>query len=135
MTSGSMNTRLGKVLFSYCITPQGTTGVSPAELLLGRRPHTRLDLLRPNTAGRVEERQQQQKQQHDSRMRLKGESARVQGGRDSFGKELWQRLSMATREDHGGIRSSIISSASGRWETETVSSGPDSSKAGRERDF
>ena len=31
---------------------------------------------------------------------------------------------MVTREDLGGIRSSIISSASGRWETETVSSGP-----------
>ena len=68
VTLGSMNTRLAKVLFLYRITPQGTTGVSPAELLLGRRPHTRLDLLRPNTAGRVEERQQQQKQQHDSRM-------------------------------------------------------------------
>ena len=135
VTSGSMNTRLAKVLFSYRITPQGTTGVSPAELLLGRRPHSRLDLLHPNTAGRVEERQQQQKQQDDSRMRLKGESARVQGGRDSFGKELWQWLSMVTREDHGGIRSSIISSASGRWETDTMSSGPDSSKTGRERDF
>ena len=135
VTSGSMNTRLAKVLFSYRITPQGTTGVSPAELLLGRRPHTRLDLLHPNTAGRVEERQQQQKQQHDSRMRLKGEIVRVQGERDSSGKELWQWLSMATREDHGGIRSSIISSASGRWETETMSSGPDSSKTGRERDF
>ena len=61
VTSGSMNTHLAKVLFSYRITPQGTTGVSPAELLLGRRPHTWLDLLRPNTAGRVEERQQQQK--------------------------------------------------------------------------
>ena len=44
---------------------------SPAELLLGRRPHTRLDLLRPNTAGRVEERQQQQKQQHDSRAKVR----------------------------------------------------------------
>ena len=62
---GSMNTRLAKVLFSYRITPQGTTGLTPAELLLGRCPRTRLDLLRPNTAERVEERQRQQKQQHD----------------------------------------------------------------------
>ena len=62
VTSGSMNTRLAK---------HHSTGVSPAELLLGRRPHTRLDLLRPNTAGRVEERQQQQKQQHDSRAKVR----------------------------------------------------------------
>ena len=71
MTSGSMNTRLAKVLFSFRITLQGTTGVSPAELLIGRRPHTQLDMLHPNTAGRVEERQQQQKQQHDSRGKVR----------------------------------------------------------------
>ena len=55
VTSGSMNTRLAKVLFSHRITPQTTTGVSPAELLLGTRPRTRLDLLHPNTVKRVEE--------------------------------------------------------------------------------
>ena len=43
ITSGSMSTRLAKVLFSYKITPQGTTGLAPAELLLGRCPRTRLD--------------------------------------------------------------------------------------------
>ena len=62
-----MNTRLAKILFSYRITPQGTTGIAPAELLLGRSPRTRLDLLRPNTADRVEERQRQQKKKHDSK--------------------------------------------------------------------
>ena len=71
VTSGSMNTRLAKVLFTYRITPQSTTGISPAELLLGRRPHTRLDLLRPNTARRVEERQQAQKRKHDLRARTR----------------------------------------------------------------
>ena len=69
VVSGSMNTRLAKVLFAYRITPQSTTGASPAELLLGRRPRTRLDLLRPNTAERVEERQQAQKRKHDSKAR------------------------------------------------------------------
>ena len=71
VTSGSMNTRLAKVLFSYRILPQGTTGVSPAELLLGRRPRTRLDLVRPNTAGRVEDKQLQQKKQHDSKAKAR----------------------------------------------------------------
>ena len=37
-TSGTMSTRLAKVLCSYRITPQSTTGTSPAELLLGRIP-------------------------------------------------------------------------------------------------
>lgn len=49
--------------------PQTTTGISPAKLLLNRQPRTRLDLLRPNTPLRVEERQLAQKQTHDVRAR------------------------------------------------------------------
>ena len=63
--SGSMNTRLAKVLFSYRLTPQSTTGVFPSELLLGRRLRTRLDLLRPDITRRVEEKQYQHKVRHD----------------------------------------------------------------------
>ena len=63
-----MTSRLAKVLFTYRITPHSTTGISPAELLLGRQPRTRLDLLRPNTAARVEGRQLAQKE-HDSKSR------------------------------------------------------------------
>ena len=71
-TSGSMSTRLTKVLFTYRITPQSTTGSSPAELLLGRRPRTRLDLLRPNTAERrVERKQEEQKARHDKKARVR----------------------------------------------------------------
>ena len=51
---GSIQDRLAKVLMSYRITPQAMTGNSPAELLLGRRLRTRLDLLKPNTAEHVE---------------------------------------------------------------------------------
>ena len=47
------------------MTPQNTTGVSPAELLLGRRPRTRLDLIKPNTADRVERKQLEQKARYD----------------------------------------------------------------------
>ena len=54
VATGSLKTRLETVLFSYRITPQSTTGVSAAELLLGKRPRTRLDLVKPNTATRVE---------------------------------------------------------------------------------
>ena len=63
-TKGDIHTRLAKVLFSYRITPQNTTGISPAELLVGRRLRTRLDLLRPNLEERVERKQKEQKQRH-----------------------------------------------------------------------
>ena len=65
VTEGTMHTRLARVLFTYRMTPQSTTGQAPAELLLGRRPRTCLDLLRPNTSDRVERKQQQQKFRHD----------------------------------------------------------------------
>ena len=67
VTAGSISTRLARVLFTYRITPQRTTEVSPAELLLGRRPRTRLDLLKPHTAERVERKQLQQMAAHDAK--------------------------------------------------------------------
>ena len=43
----TLTSQIAKVLFSYQITPQTTTGVSPSQLLLGRQPRSRLDLLIP----------------------------------------------------------------------------------------
>ena len=43
---GTLGSRLARILFTYRVTPQSTTGVSPAELLLGRQPRTKFDLLR-----------------------------------------------------------------------------------------
>ncbi|XP_064387325.1 uncharacterized protein K02A2.6-like [Halichondria panicea] len=68
-TKGSMRSRLATVLFAYRLTAQSTTGQSPSELLLGRRPRSRLDLLKPNTAERVERQQAKQVKQHDNRAR------------------------------------------------------------------
>jgi len=65
VTTGSLKTRLARVLLSYRITPQSSTGVSPAELLLGRCPRTCLDLLKPILADKVENKQFQQKVDHD----------------------------------------------------------------------
>lgn len=67
VSQGTITERLAKVLMSYRLTPQTTTGVSPAELLLGKRPRSRLDLLKPHTAERVEHQQHKQKLQHDAR--------------------------------------------------------------------
>ncbi len=64
--SGSARARIAKFLFAYRLAPQTTTGVSPAEMLLGRRPRSRLDILRPLTAERVERQQLQQKGKHDA---------------------------------------------------------------------
>ena len=67
MTTGTLRDKLARFLFQYRITPQTTTGVSPAELLYGRRLRSRLDALHPNLAERVERRQQGQKAAHDTK--------------------------------------------------------------------
>ncbi len=56
----SVKSRLAKFLYAYRLTPQTTTGVAPAEALLGRRPRSKLDILRPLTE------QMKQKQKHDA---------------------------------------------------------------------
>ena len=55
--SGPMEARLSKFLFSYRTTPQAITGVSPAELMFGRPIRTCLDLVLPDVAKRVCQRQ------------------------------------------------------------------------------
>ena len=57
VTTGSLQTRLAQVLMSYRITPQTTTGASPSELLMGRQPRTRLDLLKPKSESLMENKQ------------------------------------------------------------------------------
>ncbi|XP_014667918.1 PREDICTED: uncharacterized protein K02A2.6-like [Priapulus caudatus] len=65
MQTDSLQTRLTRWLANYRLTPHSTTGRSPAELLLRRRPKSRLDLVHPRTSTRVKEKQKTQKQQHN----------------------------------------------------------------------
>ena len=65
LTGGTVEQRLARLLFTYRLTPHSTTGRSPAELMLGRQPRSRLDLLKPNIAQKVERRQFNQKLTHD----------------------------------------------------------------------
>ena len=58
---GSLEVRLSRFLFKYRVTPQATTGIAPAELLMGRRLHTHLDLLFPTVRERVQRKQREQK--------------------------------------------------------------------------
>lgn len=60
-----------KILMSYRVIPQSTTGMSPAQLLLGRSIRMRLDLLIPNVREKVEHRQLQQKMLHDRSIKRK----------------------------------------------------------------
>ena len=65
MSQGRISAR---ILFAYRTTPQSTTGVSPAQLLLGRQTCTRLDLLlHPNITTRVKVKQFQQNISHDKK--------------------------------------------------------------------
>ena len=51
---GSLQEKLAKFLLWYRLTPHSTTGVPPTELLLGRRPRSKLDLLKPNLSETVQ---------------------------------------------------------------------------------
>ena len=71
VTKGSISDRLANVLLSYRIMPPGTKGKTPSEMLLGKRPRTRLDLVKPHTTERVEKKQRQQKSKHDATARIR----------------------------------------------------------------
>ena len=77
MSGGSAETRASRFLTRYRITPQTLTGVSPAELLLGRNPRSRRDLVYPEIGRKVSQSQTSQKQAHDrhakERTMLEGE--------------------------------------------------------------
>ena len=62
-TPGDMvQEKLSRFLFDYRITPHSVTGVSPCELLINRKLRSRLDLLYPTVAERVEKCQRKQKE-------------------------------------------------------------------------
>ena len=67
MQTGLLTDRLAKFLFTYRTMPHTTTGVPPAELLIGRNLQTRFHKLYPNRREDVEKHQAQQKRDHDKR--------------------------------------------------------------------
>ena len=54
----SLETRLSRFLFKYRITPHSSTGVSPAEIMFGRRLRTPLDAIRPNIGNTAQQKQE-----------------------------------------------------------------------------
>ena len=63
--SKTLTTRLSTFLGNYRATPHATTGSSPSQLFLKRKVQTKLDLLKPNTAVVVQNKQLKQKKPHD----------------------------------------------------------------------
>ena len=64
-TKDSLETQVSRFVFKYRITPQTTTRIAPAELLLGRKPRARLDLLHPDIKEKAQNEQRKQKELHD----------------------------------------------------------------------
>ena len=63
--TGDVETGLARFLFQYRLTPHSTTGQSPAELLLGRKPKSHLDFVFPSLKNQVQRQQERQKDDHD----------------------------------------------------------------------
>ena len=70
---GSLQTRVSHFLFTYHINPHTTTGIFPAELLMGRQLRSHLSFLHPDTAiqTRVSQKQHSQEKHHDLRTKLR----------------------------------------------------------------
>ena len=66
---GSLNTRLCRFLFKYRMTPHSSTGVSPAELMFGRKWRSQLDLLKPSVEEKARQAQDRQRKGHDAHAR------------------------------------------------------------------
>ena len=64
-----MQKQLSRFLFHYRPTPHSTTGLSPAEMLMGRCLRTHMDLMRPDVSNRVCTKQGCQKALHDCQSR------------------------------------------------------------------
>lgn len=68
-SEGDLTFRIQRFLFSYRCTQHATTGVSPAELLIGRRPRNIFDLIKPNVPRTVSTAQTRQEENYNTRVR------------------------------------------------------------------
>jgi len=67
----SFHQQLMSFLLAYRTTPHSTTGVTPSSLFLYRTVRTRLDLLHPEIAETVRQKQTEQKHGHDKHSRVR----------------------------------------------------------------
>lgn len=60
-TAETLETQVSRFLFHYRTTPHTTTVVTPAELLMGRQLRTHLNLIHPDIAAHVQQKQERQR--------------------------------------------------------------------------
>ena len=65
ISSGTADTKIAQVLFSYWITPHSTIGHDPAEPMFGQQLSTRFDLLHPNVQEKMFKKQDKEKEYFD----------------------------------------------------------------------
>ena len=65
LKEGTLETKLAHFLFTYRIIPQSSTGVSPSEVMFGRKVRSYLDMLCPDLARKVCVTQEWQKRGQD----------------------------------------------------------------------
>jgi hypothetical protein len=65
MSNGTIEQKVARFLISYRSTPNSVTGLSPAELLLGRKIKTRIDLVHNDVVSNVNKARNSQKLAHD----------------------------------------------------------------------
>ena len=66
MTSGSLESRVSKLVFNYRLTHHASTGCPPTEFLMSCWPRSLLDVLRPLLTKVVRQIQEKQMVQHDT---------------------------------------------------------------------
>ena len=69
LSEGSVETKVSRFLFKYRLTPQTSTGVSPSELMFGRRLRSPLDNIRSSLERKANITLERQRKSHDSRAR------------------------------------------------------------------
>ena len=94
MTEGPLSDKLARFLFHYRNTPHSTIGMIPAELLMGRKLRSRLDLVKPNLQQYVRDKQEHQRRQHDlhATQRTLGQSSGTLCHKFSFAHSLVKGL-------------------------------------------
>ena len=71
MQKGTIHEKVLRFLTKYRVTPQSSTGLTPAELMFGRKLKTRLDLVHPYVQTSVMKSQLQQKKTHDQHAKVR----------------------------------------------------------------
>ncbi len=92
---GPISQRLSQFFFHYRTTPQTTTGLSPAEMLMGRRLRCKLTLLHPDTGSHAREQREKMCSRRSS-LRCFEEGERVYA--KAFGnKKGWIPVTVETK--------------------------------------